>query len=226
MFAKGSNLGLLLQELNCPFGYLHNAGNDANYGLRALLLLMLRGCQNIEPALNHEERSTLSNIEVIARSHLPVLTEASYPNFSGFQPNATSKQKDAIRHRNKMTATQTLRKQHARLARVHMDPDNEPGNKEGRKKLPLMMPRSSIYQTGYKMSLFWMIWGRMRVPPSSEGCSGVRKCAWKWNLNTEKMSRIYNHIQAESPAQLPTRKILRNAVRESVCKRSFRPSMS
>lgn len=35
-------LGELLTELECPHSWLHNAGNDANYTLRALLLLAVR----------------------------------------------------------------------------------------------------------------------------------------------------------------------------------------
>lgn len=37
-------LGELLSELKCPHNWLHNAGNDANYTLRALLLLAIRSC--------------------------------------------------------------------------------------------------------------------------------------------------------------------------------------
>jgi hypothetical protein len=40
---KSLKLGVLLRELNCPFGYLHNAGNDAHYTLRALLLFGSKG---------------------------------------------------------------------------------------------------------------------------------------------------------------------------------------
>lgn len=37
-------LGELLTELECPHSWLHNAGNDANFILRALLLLAVRSC--------------------------------------------------------------------------------------------------------------------------------------------------------------------------------------
>lgn len=37
-------LGELLTELECPHNWLHNAGNDANFTLRALLLLAVRSC--------------------------------------------------------------------------------------------------------------------------------------------------------------------------------------
>lgn len=37
-------LGELLTELECPHNWLHNAGNDANFTLRALLLLATRSC--------------------------------------------------------------------------------------------------------------------------------------------------------------------------------------
>lgn len=37
-------LGELLTEVECPHSWLHNAGNDANFTLRALLLLAVRSC--------------------------------------------------------------------------------------------------------------------------------------------------------------------------------------
>lgn len=40
---KGS-LATLLRKLGCPFEKLHMAGNDANFTMRALLLLALKGC--------------------------------------------------------------------------------------------------------------------------------------------------------------------------------------
>lgn len=39
-------LGELLTELECPHNWLHNAGNDANFTLRALLLLAVRSCND------------------------------------------------------------------------------------------------------------------------------------------------------------------------------------
>lgn len=39
-------LGELLTELECPHNWLHNAGNDANFTLRALLLLAVRSCRD------------------------------------------------------------------------------------------------------------------------------------------------------------------------------------
>ncbi len=37
-------LGKLLAELECPSTRLHNAGNDANFPLSALIFLAIKGC--------------------------------------------------------------------------------------------------------------------------------------------------------------------------------------
>jgi hypothetical protein len=84
-------LGHLLQELDCPFGYLHNAGNDANYTLRALLLLMVRGFQDMVSALTDAERSVVSDLKSMAHFHLSVPTEAQFPGFSGIESKVTRK---------------------------------------------------------------------------------------------------------------------------------------
>lgn len=102
---------ILLSELQCPFGYLHGAGNDANYTLRALLLLAIRGCQNAASALNDSERLMLSSLEVIAQSHLPVLTEERYPGFSEFQANRARKLNDKRRMRDRRSGINGIRKQ-------------------------------------------------------------------------------------------------------------------
>lgn len=86
---KGLRLGHLLQELDCPFGYLHNAGNDANYTLRALLLLTVRGFQDMVSALTSAERSVLSDLKSIAHFHLSIPTEARFPGFSGIESKVT-----------------------------------------------------------------------------------------------------------------------------------------
>lgn len=60
----------LLLELGCPFDRLHNGGNDANFTLRALLLLAVRHCNN---QLIVEER--LATFEEIASTPIPVLAK-------------------------------------------------------------------------------------------------------------------------------------------------------
>lgn len=42
IFEKGSKLADLLDHLGCPYGKLHNAGNDATFTLRAFLALALK----------------------------------------------------------------------------------------------------------------------------------------------------------------------------------------
>lgn len=39
---KQLSLGKLLTEMDCPYSRLHNAGNDANFTLRALILLAIK----------------------------------------------------------------------------------------------------------------------------------------------------------------------------------------
>jgi hypothetical protein len=53
------SLGRLLDELECPTASLHNAGNDANFTLRALILLAIKGYKM-------QELNTLSAKENIA----------------------------------------------------------------------------------------------------------------------------------------------------------------
>jgi hypothetical protein len=56
----GSALWQLLERLNCPNRYLHNASNDANFTLRALLLLIARGCQ--AEILSEAEQAMISRL--------------------------------------------------------------------------------------------------------------------------------------------------------------------
>ena len=65
-------LGELLTELNCPYGSLHSAGNDAHFTLRALILLAVRDCKTRTDA-EYEER--LDVLERIAYASIPACVD-------------------------------------------------------------------------------------------------------------------------------------------------------
>jgi hypothetical protein len=55
----------LLIALDCPFNFLHIAGNDANFTLRALLMLAARGSQGKNP--DESQQALLSALQAIAQ---------------------------------------------------------------------------------------------------------------------------------------------------------------
>ncbi|KAH8820755.1 hypothetical protein F5884DRAFT_850001 [Xylogone sp. PMI_703] len=70
-----STLGRLLDELECPksTARLHNAGNDANFTLRALILLAIKGYNTQEPGTPVEEDQLLriEALQYVATTPLP-----------------------------------------------------------------------------------------------------------------------------------------------------------
>ena len=63
------SLNDLLIEMDCPFNLLHIAGNDANFTLRALLMIAVRGSHG--KSLNDSQQAILSAIRAIAQSTGP-----------------------------------------------------------------------------------------------------------------------------------------------------------
>jgi hypothetical protein len=63
------SLNDLLIEMDCPFNFLHVAGNDANFTLRALLMIAVRGSYG--KSLNDSQQAILSAIQAIAQSTGP-----------------------------------------------------------------------------------------------------------------------------------------------------------
>ena len=61
----------LLRDLQCPYRHLHNAGNDAHFTLRALLLLAVRSYSDINIVDNNAIRQRLVLLREIAQSSLP-----------------------------------------------------------------------------------------------------------------------------------------------------------
>lgn len=57
----------LLTNLRCPFKYLHIAGNDANFTLRAMFMLVVKDSQH-DIALNSLQQALLSILQAIAES--------------------------------------------------------------------------------------------------------------------------------------------------------------
>jgi len=67
--ASSGSLRDILTELRCPFDNLHSAGNDANFTLRALLLLAVQSYA--DETLCQEDQRTLESIKGIAESPIP-----------------------------------------------------------------------------------------------------------------------------------------------------------
>lgn len=65
-------LSSILSELRCPFQNLHNAGNDAYFTLRALLLLAMRDYPDEEVDSNHQEiliaLKAITNVSIARKS--------------------------------------------------------------------------------------------------------------------------------------------------------------
>ncbi|MCJ1328290.1 hypothetical protein MMC10_004966 [Thelotrema lepadinum] len=61
----------LLQRVECPFNRLHSAGNDANFTLRALLLLAVRGLAHRQPDMEGGSCNTLAILQQISSCPLP-----------------------------------------------------------------------------------------------------------------------------------------------------------
>lgn len=66
-------LGELLTELGCPYSWLHNGGNDANFTLRALLLLGIKASQDQAEAKGDRD-GKLQLMEEVARSPIPLIS--------------------------------------------------------------------------------------------------------------------------------------------------------
>jgi hypothetical protein len=64
----------MLNLLGCPFGdrVLHTAGNDANFTLRALLLIATVDAAASNHALKPEQKALLSTFEQIAHAPVPL----------------------------------------------------------------------------------------------------------------------------------------------------------
>lgn len=68
VFAQDNmSLVTLLTRLRCPWNKLHNAGNDANFSIRALLLLAIEG----SAAVDYLKTETLVSIKTIALQSIP-----------------------------------------------------------------------------------------------------------------------------------------------------------
>lgn len=63
------SLNDLLIELDCPFNLLHVAGNDANFTLRALLMIAVRGSYG--KSLNDSQQAILLAAQAVAQSTGP-----------------------------------------------------------------------------------------------------------------------------------------------------------
>ncbi|TVY81267.1 Uncharacterized protein LSUE1_G002521 [Lachnellula suecica] len=67
---EGRSLGDLLEELGCPFDELHTAGNDANFTLRALIMMGIASHKDRYHYLDDDDRASVWKLWDIA--HLPM----------------------------------------------------------------------------------------------------------------------------------------------------------
>ncbi|KAH8819950.1 hypothetical protein F5884DRAFT_849235 [Xylogone sp. PMI_703] len=74
----GCRLKSLLEKLNCPVERCHVAGNDADFTLRALLLLVAEHYSKFEGSLDDISRERLERIEAIGRCPIPGLSLHCY----------------------------------------------------------------------------------------------------------------------------------------------------
>ena len=77
---KGLSLGRLLDKLKCPKARLHNAGNDAHFTLRALILLAIKGHEEQDPVDEpqvEERRKVVERLEALRALALTSLPIAS-----------------------------------------------------------------------------------------------------------------------------------------------------
>ena len=76
----GLRLKNILAKLNCPVERCHVAGNDANFTLRALLLLVAECYFGFEDSLNDKARERLEKIKAIG--HSPLLRLSAPPTYT------------------------------------------------------------------------------------------------------------------------------------------------
>ncbi|KAK8054803.1 hypothetical protein PG993_000030 [Apiospora rasikravindrae] len=81
-------LGELLTELGCPYDWLHNGGNDANYTLKALLLLATRAVRSNMP---DEWTDKVELLETIAMSPIPTVSPGEEELIAGQKAVAAEK---------------------------------------------------------------------------------------------------------------------------------------
>lgn len=60
----------VLIELEIPFGYLHNAGNDAHFTLKLLFMQVVNSCQDMKLSTEQKERRML--LQAIAKMDMPL----------------------------------------------------------------------------------------------------------------------------------------------------------
>lgn len=60
----------LLSKLDIPFAYLHIAGNDANFTLKALLMLAVRSAESAGTKLNPEQEKLLTQLRAIGHASI------------------------------------------------------------------------------------------------------------------------------------------------------------
>lgn len=75
----GLRLKTILAKLNCPVGRCYIAGDDANFTLCILLLLVAECYSGVEDSLNNKARERLEKTKAIV--HCPLLRLSLPPRF-------------------------------------------------------------------------------------------------------------------------------------------------
>jgi hypothetical protein len=100
---NSSTLRDILQALQCPFDKLHTAGNDAQFTLRALLLLAEKSCTH--SIISTRNQDTLASIQAIAQ--VPVLEQLSSDPQNKGRQKKIKRQQRSRKHQSKSWDTET-----------------------------------------------------------------------------------------------------------------------
>lgn len=98
----------LLVALGCRFKFLHTAGNDANFTLRALLMIAVEDSQGV--SLNEAQQAVVSALQAIAQSPGP-------NNWLEQREDGIKEEQAALKERQEKNCRKRERKQEKRLAR-------------------------------------------------------------------------------------------------------------
>ena len=108
----------ILEELLCPSEGLHNAGNDAYFTLRALLLLAIKSYPN-RTAANNDHRSKLTALEAITQVSIPRRTNRHDKNREKKLKRVQRSQKYQARLRDPETARIRAERAEKKLKRAN-----------------------------------------------------------------------------------------------------------
>jgi len=90
---RGSHFSLadLLSRLNIPFAYLHYAGNDAHFTLKALFALAVHSMEGASTKLNQEQQEILTKLRAVGYASIAKELEGRTPDQELYHQDLLSK---------------------------------------------------------------------------------------------------------------------------------------